>query len=232
VRQIADGQHLVARYNCTGCHIIEGAGGNIRRLYEDNLSMAPPNLLGEGQKVQEAWLFNFLQAPVTIRPWLHVRMPTFGLTPQETTQVVRYFAALDHKEVPFAHVSRATLRPDYVQAGELLASKEYLSCWSCHVRGDQNPEGSPDSWALDRPLAARSAEAHAGHQDAHVLRRPERHGRAAGHPGRQRRRADRGAARLRHVARPAARAPDTPGADGVDGALTHHHEQKRKGGSR
>jgi mono/diheme cytochrome c family protein len=154
VRQIADGQHLVARYNCTGCHIIEGAGGNIRRLYEDNLSMAPPNLLGEGQKVQEAWLFNFLQAPVTIRPWLHVRMPTFGLTPQETTQVVRYFAALDHKEVPFAHVSRATLRPDYVQAGELLASKEYLSCWSCHVRGDQNPEGSPDSWAPDLAMAA------------------------------------------------------------------------------
>lgn len=154
VRLIADGQRLVARYNCTGCHIIEGAGGNIRRLYEDNLSMAPPNLLGEGQKVQEAWLYNFLQAPVTIRPWLRVRMPTFGLTPQETTAVIQYFAALDQKDVPFAHVARAMLRTDYVQAGEQLASKDYLSCFSCHVHGSQNPEGSPDGWAPDLAMAA------------------------------------------------------------------------------
>jgi mono/diheme cytochrome c family protein len=154
VRQIADGQRLVARYNCTGCHIIQGAGGNIRRLYEDNLSMAPPNLLGEGQKVQEAWLYNFLQAPVTIRPWLRVRMPTFGLTPEETTQAIRYFAALDQTEVPFVHIARTMLRPDYVHAGELLASKDYLSCFSCHVHGSQNPEGTPDSWAPNLALAA------------------------------------------------------------------------------
>jgi mono/diheme cytochrome c family protein len=154
VHQIAGGQHLVARYNCTGCHIIEGTGGNIRRLYEDNLTMAPPNLLGEGQKVQEPWLYNFLQAPTPIRPWLHVRMPTFGLTPQETTQVIQYFAALDQHEVPFVHIERAMLRPNYVQAGEQLASKDYLSCFSCHVHGTTNPEGSPDSWAPNLAMAA------------------------------------------------------------------------------
>jgi mono/diheme cytochrome c family protein len=154
VHQVADGQHLVARYNCTGCHIIEGSGGNIRRLYEDNLTMAPPNLLGEGQKVQEPWLYNFLQAPTPIRPWLHVRMPTFGLTPQETTQVIQYFAALDRHEVPFVHIERAMLRPNYVQAGEQLASKDYLSCFSCHVHGTTNPEGSPDSWAPNLAMAA------------------------------------------------------------------------------
>jgi mono/diheme cytochrome c family protein len=149
-----DGRRLVARYNCTGCHIIEGTGGNIRRLYEDNLTLAPPNLLGEGQKVQEPWLYNFLQAPTPIRPWLHVRMPTFGLTPQETTQVIQYFATLDQREVPFVHIERAMLRPNYVQAGEQLASKDYLSCFSCHVHGTTNPEGSPDSWAPNLAMAA------------------------------------------------------------------------------
>jgi len=153
-REIVDGRRLVARYNCTGCHIIEGAGGNIRRLYEDNLTLAPPNLLGEDQKVQEPWLYNFLQAPTPIRPWLHVRMPTFGLTPLETTQVIQYFATLDQHEVPFVHIERAMLRPNYVQAGEQLASKDYLSCFSCHVHGTTNPEGSPDSWAPNLAMAA------------------------------------------------------------------------------
>src|SRR5262249_50296378 len=30
-KEIVDGRRLVARYNCTGCHIIEGRGGDIRR---------------------------------------------------------------------------------------------------------------------------------------------------------------------------------------------------------
>ncbi len=152
--EIVEGERLVSRYNCTGCHIIEGQGGDIRRLYETAPSQAPPNLLGEGQKVQQPWLYNFLKAPTTIRPWLQVRMPTFGLDDHETTTAVDYFAALDHVTVPFVHIQRAMLAPPMVEAGELLASKDYLSCFSCHVRGSQNPEGEPDSWAPDLAMAA------------------------------------------------------------------------------
>jgi len=50
--QMVDGRRLVARYNCTGCHIIENAGGNIRRLFEEQPTLAPPILNGEGEKVQ------------------------------------------------------------------------------------------------------------------------------------------------------------------------------------
>lgn len=152
--EIVEGERLVSRYNCTGCHIIEGQGGDIRRLYETQISQAPPNLLGEGQKVQQPWLYNFLKAPTTIRPWLQVRMPTFGLDDHETTTTVDYFAALDHVTVPFVHIQRAMLTPSMVEAGDLLASKDYLSCFSCHVRGSQNPEGEPDSWAPDLAMAA------------------------------------------------------------------------------
>ncbi len=152
-KEIVDGRRLIARYNCTGCHIIEERGGNIRRLYEDSPSMAPPNLRGEGKKVQSNWLFRFLKAPTPIRPWLKVRMPTFGLDDHETETALRYFAAADHKNVPYTFVDRTTLDPQLVKAGETLASPDVFQCFSCHVRGSQNPEGSPDSWAPNLAMA-------------------------------------------------------------------------------
>jgi mono/diheme cytochrome c family protein len=153
-KDIVEGRRLVARYNCTGCHIIEERGGNIRRLYEDHLSMAPPNLRGEGKKVQSPWLYKFLKAPTTIRPWLQVRMPTFGLSDHETETALSYFAALDHKDVPYTYVDRSMLDPTLVKAGEQLTSPDYMQCFSCHVRGNQMPEGQPDSWAPNLAMAA------------------------------------------------------------------------------
>ena len=153
-QEIAEGQHLVARYNCTGCHILEDHGGDIRRLYQGRLTMAPPNLRGEGNKVQSTWLFRFLKAPTPIRPWLKVRMPTFRLSDHETEVVLRYFAALDRRDVPYTYVDRSMLDPKLVKAGEQLTSGDYLQCFSCHVRNGQTPEGPPDSWAPDLAMAA------------------------------------------------------------------------------
>jgi mono/diheme cytochrome c family protein len=153
-KDIVEGRRLVARYNCTGCHIIEERGGNIRRLYEEQISMAPPNLRGEGKKVQSPWLYRFLKAPSPIRPWLKVRMPTFGLSDAETETVLRYFAALDKKDVPYTYVDRSTLDPTLVKAGEQLTSPDYLQCFSCHVRGTQMPEGPPDGWAPNLAMAS------------------------------------------------------------------------------
>ena len=70
---------LVHRRNCVGCHIIEGAGGDYLKLVADP-SLGPPLLTPEGARVQHDWLYAFLRGPITIRPWLDVRMPTFGLT--------------------------------------------------------------------------------------------------------------------------------------------------------
>jgi mono/diheme cytochrome c family protein len=152
--EIREGRLLVEYFNCTGCHIIEARGGDVRRLYEGRLAQAPPNLLGEGKKVQSAWLYRFLKAPTTIRPWLKIRMPTFGLSDKQDRIFVRYFAALDQKDVPYTYVDRSTLDPELVKAGELLASPEYLQCFSCHVRGTQMPEGDPESWAPNLAMAA------------------------------------------------------------------------------
>jgi mono/diheme cytochrome c family protein len=152
-QQVVAGRRLVARYNCTGCHVIEGAGGNIRRLFEEQPTLAPPNLLGEGEKVQSDWLFNFVKAPVPIRPWLQVRMPTFGLSDKEAAEVVAYFSALDRKDVPFVHLERASLSQSNIEAGKLLMSRDYFDCFSCHQRGADKPQGPPEGWAPDLALA-------------------------------------------------------------------------------
>ena len=151
--RIVAGRRLVARYNCTGCHVIEGRGGDIRRLYQEQPTLAPPILNGEGEKVQADWLFNFVKAPVPIRPWLQVRMPTFGLADEEANTVVGYFEALDRVQVPFVHLERAALKAENVEAGRLLTSKDYFDCFSCHQRGAQKPQGPPEGWAPDLALA-------------------------------------------------------------------------------
>src|SRR5436190_1225120 len=151
--RIIAGRRLVARYNCTGCHVIENTGGDIRRLYVDNPTLAPPILLGEGEKVQADWLFNFVKAPQPIRPWLSLRMPTFGLADEEANTVVGYFESLDKVQVPFVHIEKAAFSPESVAAGKLLTGKDYFDCFSCHQRGAQKPQGPPEGWAPDLALA-------------------------------------------------------------------------------
>ncbi len=92
------GRRLVEKYNCVGCHVIEGKGGFVRRYYKDK-ALAPPILTGEGAKVQPKWLFSFLKKPIPLRPALNdgIWMPKFGLTDEEAADLVRYFMAQDKK---------------------------------------------------------------------------------------------------------------------------------------
>jgi mono/diheme cytochrome c family protein len=152
-QRVIEGERLVAKYNCTGCHVIAGQGGFIRRFYEDRPSYAPPILNGEGAKVQPDWLFSFLKAPVPIRPWLQLRMPTFNLPDEEAAALVEYFGAMAQLEVPFVYVNADAIPPGHIQAGRLLMSPDYFSCFSCHVRGDKKPEGPPEGWAPDFAMA-------------------------------------------------------------------------------
>ena len=150
---IRDGQRVVERYNCVGCHVINGKGGAILARYEERPNLAPPILNGEGAKVQANWLYGFLQRPIPLRPWLQVRMPTFGLNDEDSAKLVRYFAALDGIENPYVHVDPVGLDEEYVAAGELLASADYFACFTCHQQGDKKPDGPQDGWAPDLAMA-------------------------------------------------------------------------------
>ncbi|MEA2624263.1 MAG: hypothetical protein QOD06_308, partial [Candidatus Binatota bacterium] len=40
-KALLEGRRLVERYNCIGCHVIDGRGGQIRKRYEENPNFAP-----------------------------------------------------------------------------------------------------------------------------------------------------------------------------------------------
>ncbi|MBI3871502.1 MAG: c-type cytochrome [candidate division Zixibacteria bacterium] len=124
------GRKLVEYYNCTGCHEIESKGGDIRAYIADR-GFQPPVLNGEGAKVQSDWLFAFLKNPSPIRPWVKVRMPTFGLTGPEITMISQYFMANSDVNAPFLFVRTDELDPKSVHKGR--DNFETLKCQSCHV---------------------------------------------------------------------------------------------------
>lgn len=149
------GRRVVEKYNCIGCHIIEGRGGAIRARYEEAPTLAPPILNGEGSKVQPDWLFGFLKHPLTIRPWLKVRMPTFGLSDEEAKAVIDYFLTQDQVQIPFVHIEEASIPAGNIEAGKVLTGPDYFNCFSCHQQGDRKPDGPPEGWAPDLTMARR-----------------------------------------------------------------------------
>ena len=126
---IIDGRNLVRRRNCVACHEIEGDGGDYRDLVEDP-SLAPPLLTPEGAKVRPDWLYAFFRGPITIRPWLEVRMPTFGLDDTHWNDVLDYFAAISDAVGPF-RTHEAVADTTTIRTGEELF--QLLRCQQCHV---------------------------------------------------------------------------------------------------
>jgi mono/diheme cytochrome c family protein len=152
VQQVFEGRRLMQQYNCVGCHEIEKRGGFVRKYYE-NPAAAPPPLNGEGEKVQSNWLYSFLKAPYPLRPWLDIRMPTFGFSDEHATQLVNYLNGLSKVEQPFVYIDDRKIPPEHLEAARELTSPEYFNCFSCHVRGGKNPEGPQEGWAPDLAMA-------------------------------------------------------------------------------
>ena len=158
--QIDAGRRLAKKYNCTGCHEIEGKGGDFVNVVAANEGLdlfnaerfAPPTLQAQGAKVYPDWLFEFLKAPTLIRYGLEVRMPTFGFSDEEATALVKYFSALDDEVFPYETIA---LQP--VSRRELRVGKQIfdaLQCISCHPeQGEVIPPGSDKTGRPDLALA-------------------------------------------------------------------------------
>ena len=168
--RLETGQRLVRQMNCQGCHVIEGEGGAVVAQVADWLerfegrssadaetlapSFSPPNLLGEGRKVRTDWLFAFFHEPSTIRPWLRMRMPSYGMSAEHRNALIGYFTALDDAAYPFAEQVQPDLSPEELTAALTMFSPDYFNCTTCHIQGDQLPPGTADRWAPDFALAA------------------------------------------------------------------------------
>ena len=160
LNRIDAGRRLVKKYNCTGCHEIEGAGGDYRDVIiaHEGLSdmvatqFAPPTLKAEGARVYPDWLFAFLKEPSDIRYGLKVRMPTFGLSDDEATTLVKYFSALDDEPFPYETIETPTPTRAELRVGQQIFDE--LQCISCHpAKGERIPEGSDKAGRPDLSLA-------------------------------------------------------------------------------
>jgi cytochrome c2 len=159
-KQIDAGRRVVKKYNCTGCHEIESEGGDYRDVIITHEGLdeitakqfAPPTLKAEGARVYPDWLFEFLKNPADIRYGLKVRMPTFGMSDEEATTLIKYFSALDDEPFPYE-----TLEPPMSTSAELRVGKQIfdeLKCDSCHPsQGEIIPEGSDKAGRPDLSLA-------------------------------------------------------------------------------
>jgi len=139
---IYEGRTLVNRRNCVGCHIIEGGGGDYLKLVAEP-SLGPPMLTPEGARVQHDWLYSFIRGPITIRPWLDVRMPTFGLDDQNINSVINYFGSVSNKMAPF-QTNEVLTNASLTDGGAGKQLFELLKCQQCHVLG-AIPKDQPTS---------------------------------------------------------------------------------------
>ena len=162
-RAVEKGRRLVRDYNCQGCHQIGEKGGSFRAIVEDQLersggealqaqALSPPLLynersaIGEGARVQTPWLHDFLKDPSShVRPWLQVRMPTFGFTEEEVNSITRYFAAQDG--VPYPYEPQPVVQASAVAVGRNLFEK--WQCVKCHVVAGKLPNQEPSNMAPD-----------------------------------------------------------------------------------
>ena len=159
-RQIDAGRRLAKKYNCTGCHEIEGKGGtyiDIVVAHEglDQLQakqFAPPTLQAQGAKVYPDWLFEFLKNPDPIRYGLKVRMPTFGLSDGEATTLVEYFSSLSDEPFPYKTIALEPATRAELRVGKQIF--DALECISCHPeQGEIIPAGSNKTGRPDLALA-------------------------------------------------------------------------------
>ncbi len=134
---ISEGRQLLSEKNCRGCHIVEGAGGDIRGVLQEQAQW-PPNLATEGFKTQPLWLHSFLKDPgqLKLRPWLNARMPTFHFDERETSILGRYFSALDKVDYPFINTDITTDAAKLASGNTLFTQ---LQCASCHPTSNALP---------------------------------------------------------------------------------------------
>ena len=151
-RDIQEGWWIVRKYNCMGCHVLRANQRSIfmdlpRYQDPDWKEQLPPQLVGEGARVDPTWLVRFLTNPALsetdtarngVRPYLKVRMPTFFFSEGEVDKLVRFFMALSSQATPYIQ-TKQSLEPlteaERTMARNLFTSKA-APCLKCHATGN------------------------------------------------------------------------------------------------
>jgi mono/diheme cytochrome c family protein len=138
-QNIEAGRRVAFHYSCQQCHQLEKLGMFIGSVIGEEQAFLPPIITGEGRKVQEPWLHDFLKSPSiagqpnSIRPWIPTRMPTFNFSDDEISKLTKYFLGLGNQELEIRDYK--AFRVD--QATLPLAKQMFndLQCMKCHPSG-------------------------------------------------------------------------------------------------
>ena len=162
------GQNLIVPQDAIAAgHHYPGWGGDLAKLLfpvviadekqvnpnvkpDDAWGWLPPPLVGEGKKVQSAWLHKFLLNPHPIRPPAVLRMPKFNFDSAKAAALVNYFASVDGAEYPYVYDPRldesSVAAAEQTHPGHLDGALKIVTnnnyCVKCHLVGDYTPAGS------------------------------------------------------------------------------------------
>jgi mono/diheme cytochrome c family protein len=132
----SDAQHalraigwMTTRLNCNGCHRLNQRDAHLARFLERK-NMAPPTLDGVGARLQGQYMYQFVLEPKQVRPWLKIRMPSFGLSEAQTRTLVEGFAAAAGAANPYTYVAKEAVAPDHFQRG--IRRFRHFKCMQCH----------------------------------------------------------------------------------------------------
>ena len=142
------GRRIITKYNCRGCHNVEGKGGEIQKYLKAKTQYPPPLEMGDyhvGERLKSSWLYSFLRSPTPVRTWIKVKMPTFAFTDKEVRDLTAYFEALSPVNNYEAEVH---LSKDAVIAQKGAAMVTYMDCGRCHDDGQKGIEFSLASQRL------------------------------------------------------------------------------------
>lgn len=134
---LKEGDYLVTHFNCQGCHQLDEKIKPRIEPFADLKSMVPPRLIGEGERVQPQWFFQYLSNPNILRPWLKTRMPTFNLDYHQKEAIIDYFtliAEMNSDSKVNAPYVLLPIRSDYddetIEMGEYRVVTD--KCMQCH----------------------------------------------------------------------------------------------------
>ena len=145
---IETGRRIVTKYNCRGCHNVEGKGGDIQKYLKAKAQYPPPLEMGDyhvGERLKSSWLYSFLRSPTPVRTWIKVKMPTFAFSDKEVRDLTAYFEALS-PAVEYEAGVHQSKNTAIAQKG--VAMVNYMDCGRCHDDGQKGIEFSLASQRL------------------------------------------------------------------------------------
>ncbi len=115
-------EFLAYDLRCLSCHAIEGRGATYA-----------PDLTGEGSRLHEQWIAQFVESPDIIRP-LSQQMPKLNMTAEEARIIASYLSTSRRDDRIPEDIPGEPVTAEDIQRGREVYQAR--GCFSCHTTGE------------------------------------------------------------------------------------------------